>query len=195
MKTLVWDVDDVLNDLTRAWLEDWSSVAGAVPPAYDRLVGNPPHELLGMSRKNFLASLDDFRLCGKAAKLPPLPPTFDWFCLHGEKCRNIALTAAPLCAAPVSAQWVMNHFGKWIRSFNIVPSHREGDGPGRYWSSKSEFLAWWGKCDMLIDDCEENIAGAKALGIRTLLFPRPWNSSHLSTSETLGIITEFIHNG
>jgi hypothetical protein len=192
LKTIVWDVDDVLNDLTRSWFEDWSRGSGSISRPYGSLTRNPPHELLGISRGQYLASLDDFRLCGKAANLPPLPEIYDWFCRHGEKCCNIALTAAPLCAAQVSAQWVMNHFGRWIRSFNIVPSYRPGDPAGKTLATKSEFLRWWGKCDLLIDDSEENIAGARGLALRTVLFPRPWNSSNLSPAETLRIITRFV---
>jgi hypothetical protein len=146
-----------------------------------------------MSLSHYLASLDAFRLSGKAAALCPLPDVLDWFCRHGHKCVNVALTAAPLAAAHVSAQWVMNHFGRWIRSFNVVATPRPLDPPASFPATKAEFLRWWGRCDLLIDDCEQNCAGAKALGIRTLLFPRPWNSSALARVEALRLITDFVN--
>jgi phosphoglycolate phosphatase-like HAD superfamily hydrolase len=61
MKTIVWDVDDVLNDLMRAWFEDWVSTKHAhCPLTYDQITGNPPHELLGISSSDYQASLDDY---------------------------------------------------------------------------------------------------------------------------------------
>jgi hypothetical protein len=190
MKTVIWDVDDVLNDLMRAWLDDWSSKAKAFP--YDRLTRNPPHELLGISRSEYLASLDRFRLSGKAAALLPSPEILNWFCLYGNKCHNVALTATPLCAGHISAEWVMRHFGRWIKSFNLVPSKRPGDCPGQYCATKADFLRWWGKADLVLDDNEENVAGVMSLGIRAVLVPKPWNSSALTLAETLRTVTRFV---
>jgi hypothetical protein len=192
MKTIIWDVDDVLNDLMRAWLEDWSSKSNATPVEFDRLTRNPPHELLGISRNEYLASLDSFRLSTLIEELPPTPEVFDWFCRHGDKCHNVALTAAPLFAGHLSAEWLMRHFGCWVQSFNIVPSPRDGDCSRQFHATKADFLRWWGKADMLVDDNEENIAGALSLGIRAVLVPKPWNHSALTLAETLHTITRFV---
>ena len=190
MKTIVWDVDDVLNDLMRAWFEDYSALNGTRYITYDRLTSNPPHELMGISRMEYLESLDKFRLSEMAENMPPVAEIFEWFCRYGESCHNVALTAAPLSASPVCAEWVMRNFGRWIRSFNVVPSPRPGIEAARYHGAKSDFLGWWGKADILVDDSEENVAGAASLGIRAVLFPRPWNRSVMTIKETLEIITQ-----
>lgn len=186
MKTIIWDVDDVLNDLMKAWLEDWLSKGQTLFFAYDQLSRNPPHELLDISASEYLASLDEFRLSGKVNRLQPVKEIWDWFCLHGDKFHHVALTATPLRSAHISAEWVMRNFGKWIRSFNVVPSPRPGEDSGCGHKTKSEFLRWWGKGDILIDDNEDNVAGAVAQGMHAVLFPRPWNRSSLTVKEALG---------
>ena len=193
MKTIVWDVDDVLNDLMRAWLEESLSNREFAVFPYQRLTRNPPHELLGIGLQKYLASLDAFRLSGRAANLAPSPEILDWFSTHGDKCHNVALTAAPLCAGHISAEWVMRHFGRWIRSFNLVPSQRARNQAGQdRLKTKGDFLRWWGKADMLVDDNEENLAAALSLNIHAALVPQPWNSSRLSLTDTLQTITEFV---
>ncbi len=193
MKTIVWDVDDVLNDLMGAWFEDYAASIGADRfITYDRLTSNPPHALLGISHAEYVASLDKFRLSGMAEKMPPVAKIFEWFCRYGDSAHNVALTAAPLSASPVSAQWVMRHFGRWIRSFNVVPSARPGTEAAQYHMSKSDFLGWWGKADILVDDSEEHIAGALSLGMDAVLFPRPWNQSGQTINEALEELTELI---
>ncbi len=192
MKTIVWDVDDVLNDLMRAWFEDWAARdERGRALSYDRLCVNPPHELLGISRLQYLLSLDDFRLSGKAAQMGPVPEVFEWFCRYGDKARHVALTAVPLRTAHVSADWVMRHFGRWVRSFNVIPSPRTGEEI-RYDDGKAGFLKWWAKADLLVDDGEKNIEGAAALGLRTLLFPRPWNREKAGIEDTLAALTDFV---
>jgi len=193
MKTIVWDVDDVLNDLMRAWFEDWRSSAGAgCTLAYDRITRNPPHELLGIAKEEYLASLDDFRLSGKAARLPPVAEMLKWFSRFGDGCHHVALTAVPLHACHVSAEWVMRNFGRWIRSFNVIPSPRPGTGAARHHPEKSDFLRWWGKGDIMVDDSPRNIAGAEALGLQTVLVPRPWNGSARTLPEALAELAEMV---
>ena len=73
MKTIIWDVDDVLNDLMRAWFEDYAALNGThTHITYDRLTSNPPHELLGISRMEYLESLDKFRLSEMAENMTPV---------------------------------------------------------------------------------------------------------------------------
>ena len=63
MKTIVWDVDDVLNNLMQSWLETaWLPAHPACQITYRLLTENPPHHLLGISKIEYLQSLDDFRL-------------------------------------------------------------------------------------------------------------------------------------
>ena len=193
MQVIVWDVDDVLNNLMGAWLDDFTaSNSKTAPFRYEDLSRNPPNDLLGMSREEYLVSLDAFRLSGKAAKLEPVPEVFDWFSRYGDGCCSVALTAVPLCASHVSAEWVLRNFGRWVRSYNVVASPRPGDPLARPHATKSEFLRWWGKGDILIDDSLENVAGARSLGMHALLFPRPWNTSSLTIAETLEELAKFL---
>jgi hypothetical protein len=193
MKVIVWDVDDVLNDLMGAWLGDWTEAgSGVAGTAYEKLTDNPPHDLLGISRAAYLESLDAFRLGGKAAGLAPEPEVHEWFCRQGQTCRHVALTAVPLRTAHVSAEWVMRNFGRWIRSFNVAPSARPGDGAQGSRETKADFLRWWGKGDILVDDREENIAGARSMGMCGVLFPRPWNHCSRTIRETLEELTGLI---
>jgi len=190
VKTIVWDVDDVLNALMRTWFDRWWVPSHPdCPIGYDQISGNPPHELLGVSRSEYLASLDDFRLSEIAREMAPVPEILTWFRQYGDRFRHVALTAAPLRTAPASAAWVMRHFGRWIRSFHVIPSPRQGEQIPVYDQSKEDFLRWWGKGDILVDDSPLNVTSAQSLGIRAVLMPRPWNQSQLTLGETLAVLT------
>lgn len=192
MKTIVWDVDDVLNDLMRAWFkESWRPAHETCRITYDDLLANPPHELLGITLTEYQLSLDAFRR-DRLESLPPISDAIDWFQRHGHKACHAALTAVPLWAAPLSAAWVMRHFGGWMRSFNVVPSRRAGDEPASHAATKKEFLEWWGKADVLVEDSPANLAGAEELGIQTVLVPRPWNGKRRSLQESLDELTAFV---
>ena len=59
MRTLVWDIDDVLNDLMRSWFtEEWLPTHPDCRLAYADLLENPPHRVLGIAEAEYLASLD-----------------------------------------------------------------------------------------------------------------------------------------
>lgn len=194
MQTIVWDVDDVLNDLMRSWFETfWLPSHPDCSSRYEDILENPPHRLLEVSLGEYLASLDAFRLSGAAEQLLPVPEVLAWFRQYGERFRHIALTATPLRTAPVSAVWVTHRFGRWIRSFNFVPSIREGECIPMYDKTKSDYLSWWGRADILVDDSAVNVDAARVLGIRGVLMPRPWNQSRLTIAETLESLTELVH--
>ncbi len=90
----------------------------------------------------------------------------------------------PLRYAPISAGWVLRYFGRWIRSFNFVPSNRSGESLPAYDGSKQDFLSWWGKASVLVDDHAENVALAQKAGVRAVLMPRPWNNGPGAVEET-----------
>ncbi len=185
MKTIIWDVDDVLNDLMRIWFETyWLPDHPKCQLNYNQISENPPYRLLGIGLKEYLISLDSFRHL-HAASLNPLPAVLTWFGRYGDLFRHAALTAAPLFAAEISAGWVMKHFGLWIRSFNFVPSRREGKNLPLYNRNKGEFLRWWAKSAILVDDSLENTDAAAQQGFDAILMPRPWNKSNLTERETL----------
>lgn len=190
MITLVWDVDDVLNDLTRRWFEDsWRPTHPTSPLAYDGLTQQPPAALLGVSEAEYLASLDDYR-ARKFDQLAPDPGVLRWFEERGGAYRHLALTATPMRHAPVVAAWVMRHFGPWIRAFAVLPSPREGESLPAYDRDKGECLAWLGVGDVFIDDNPANIRAVALRGVRTIVAPRPWNDATLpllNALESLGV--------
>jgi hypothetical protein len=192
MLTIVWDVDDVLNGLMRDWFEqEWKPQRPDCRLAYDDLTENPPHDVLGISRGEYLDSLDRFRLSTAARNMAPNPEVSDWFRSQGAEFRHIALTARPLDTAPAAAEWVMRHFGDYIRVFGVVPC-RSAPGVPAYDGSKSEFLEWWGRGDILVDDSRENVLAAERVGVSGVQFPQPWNDSRGTTRDALALLTETV---
>ena len=176
----------MLNDLMRTWFERWwiPSHPGC-RIGYDQISENPPHGLLGVTKSEYLASLDDFRLSTIAREMAPVAEVLAWFRQYGDRFRHIAVTATPLRTAPASAAWVMRHFGRWIRSFHLVPSQRQGEHIPVYDQSKEDFLRWWGKGDILVDDSPTNVDAARRLGLEAALMPHPWNQSQQTVDEML----------
>jgi FMN phosphatase YigB (HAD superfamily) len=185
MITFAWDVDDVLNDLMGVWLRDhWRPAHPACGAAYADLCSNPPHAVIGASLDEYLKSLDEYRGSRYLTDLQPLPEAVDWFERNGDRYRHIALTSVPLKYAQVSAGWVLRHFGRWIRSFNFVPSPRPGESLPPYDATKQEFLSWWGKASVFVDDHPGNVESARQAGVHAVLLPRPWNHGAGAIRET-----------
>jgi hypothetical protein len=192
MKTIIWDVDDVLNDLMREWIENWWRPAHPeCTIAYDAITQNPPHRVLGISLAEYRMSLDAFRFA-EGARLKPIPEVLSWFQEYGSHCRHITLTSVPLCASDISAAWVLKYFGQWIRSFNVIPSPRREDVIPVYDQTKKDFLEWWGKADILIDDNPVTVEAAHTLEITGLLMPSPWNKSQTTRASVLKSLTELV---
>ena len=186
MKTIAWDVDDVLNELMRSWLEKkWLVENPVCRTDYEGITENPPHRILGAKMEEYLTSLDEFRLSGMYQQMLPVREIRDWFVAHGSGFRHIALTATPVIAASASAQWVFRHFGTWIRTFHFVPSERQDVKFPVYDENKQSFMQWLGKVDIFVDDNTEHIEKAGMSGIRTYLFPRPWNKGQMAINEIL----------
>jgi hypothetical protein len=191
MLTIVWDVDDVLNALMRDWFDgEWKPRHPGCRQTYTDLTRNPPHDVLGVTRNEYLDSLDQFRLSAAAREMAPNPEVMEWFRRYGVEFRHIALTARPLDTAPAAAEWVMRHFGDYIRVFGVVPC-RSAPATPFYDASKSEFLEWWGRGDVLVDDSTDNIESAERIGVCGVLFPQPWNRGR-STRPALDVLTETV---
>lgn len=190
MRTLVWDVDDVLNDLMAAWLKDLNtSRPDSEQIAYEALQANPPHEIIGMEKQAYLDSLDAFRLSDKFLNLQPNPIVLQWFKDHGAKFRHTVLTAVPRVTAHQSAQWVMRHFGDWIRHFHFVPSKRPQAVP-HYDSNKAAYLEYFGKADFFIDDQPTNVETVNEIGVRSFLVAQPWNDSETTMADILKVLSQ-----
>lgn len=185
-------MDDVLNDLMHSWFEQkWTKERGDCKLKYLDITENPPHRLLGVSIEEYLNSLDEFRLSPLYQQMSPAMEVMEWFSEYGKDFRHIALTAVPLTAASASAQWVFKHFGIWIRTFHFVPSKRKEQNIPDYDNDKAAFLEWLSKVDVLIDDSPVNVNAAENMGIKGILWPRPWNNSKLTTAETLRLLENF----
>jgi hypothetical protein len=191
MRTIVWDVDDVLNDFTRSWLETvWRPARPACRLTYDGLAENPPHRLLGVTLETYLASLDAYRVSPEADALAPVPEVMDWFARFGDRFRHIALTARPLDTVPPASAWVFRHFGRWIRTFHFVPAARTGPAIPRYDLGKDDFLRWLGKGDVFLDDSTANVEAVTRLGMTAFLVPRPWNAAGRALADILSDLAE-----
>lgn len=188
--TIAWDVDDVLNDLMGGWLA-WYRERGPTAITYEEIAENPPYRLLGISRDEYLASLDAYRLSDAARGQQPVPEVLAWFEEHGDGAHHIAVTATPLATAPGSAEWVVRHFGRWIRTFHVTPSPRVGDGIAER-ETKTASLARLGGADMAVDDLPANLEGMPEMGIATLVFPRPWNGAPGTISDALRELTALL---
>ncbi len=174
--TIFWDVDDVLNDLMKEWLEHYSHDKG-LHMDYVQLISNPPHELLGISIHAFRESLDEFRLSEKFSKLQPIPSVYKWFETKAASTRNIALTATSIRTAPCSSAWVYKNYSTWIRTFHVVPSPRRNEVLPEYDRDKIDAMSQLSRNGILIDDNEDNVQKAVSSGYSGLIFPRPWNSN------------------
>ncbi|MGB9432639.1 MAG: hypothetical protein WBQ89_10390 [Candidatus Acidiferrum sp.] len=191
MLTIVWDVDDVLNELMQTWFtESWKPSHPACELSYLDITENPPDRVLGVTRPEYLFSLDAFRVSDRARKMQPNPVVLDWLQNCGSGYRHMALSARPLESASHAAEWVFHHFGAYVRGFGVVPT-RLSPGVPAYDRDKGDFLRWFGKAEILVDDSEENLRAAAELGIRCVLYPQPWNSSSHSVRETLESLAHF----
>jgi len=189
MKTIVWDVDDVLNDLMRCWFEHDQELGKLDKKLrYEDISENPPHRVLNISEKEYFESLDEFRLTQEAEAMQPLPEMVEWFEKEGNRFRHLALTARPLTSISAASSWVFRHFGRWIRGFHFVPSARGEQQIPLYDGDKIDFLKWLNKADIVIDDSESNIRSAEKLGFDGILIPRPWNRGLGTIQEALECI-------
>jgi FMN phosphatase YigB (HAD superfamily) len=191
LKTVVWDVDDVLNNLMYEWLNFWLLNHPHFNISYSDLFENPPNKILNISYPEYINSLDEFRK-NFGYKLKYMPEVLSWFQNYGNSCRHVVLTSTPSFFSANSAYWVISNFGKWIRSFNFIPSPRKDDQMFTYDKEKVDFLIWFEKADLFIDDNDLNIEMAKEKGFKTLLMPRPWNKSNLSLGEALTEINKIL---
>lgn len=186
MKTIIWDVDDVLNDLMYSWFKEYQRVYDPNSNlSYDDLIQNPPHEILGITLNEYKLSLDNYRNSEKGRNLKPNEQIINWLRKNGPKFRHIAITARPKQTIPFLAEWIFLHFGDWIRTLSFIPSYREDEKLPVYDKTKTDFIIWLGKVDYFIDDSEENIKAAEKIGITSFLFPQPWNDGKLTVKKIL----------
>lgn len=191
MITIAWDIDDVLNELMREWFSWWKGAHADCGFSYEEISCNPPHELLGVSLNEYLESLDQFRI-EKYSSLLPNEDVLGWFKKTGINAHHIVLSAVPADCAHISAQWVMKHFGHWIRGFHYIPSGRNEKEAAIYDKTKADFLKRTGFVDIFIDDSEKNIVQASEVGMKTYLVNKSWNAGGEPLSGILEKVTKDI---
>lgn len=193
MISIAWDVDDVLNDLMYYWLNNmWLSQHPDCKVCFEQIIKNTPEHIINSTKEEYLLSLDNFRLSKAYLKMEPNPQILAWFENYGEKARHIVLTAIPIKAAHISADWVVRNFGKWIRSYNFIPSPRINEDAPEYEHTKTDYLKWLNKIDVLVEDNEQNIREAENLGIKGILIGKPWNKSKLAVKDALLELSKII---
>lgn len=180
---VIWDLDDTLNDLLRAWV-GWPGRPGP-PLPYGDLRENPPHRLLGLTLEEYLRSLDRFRTSDEARRLRPDPAVLGWFGERGHDFEHHVLTARPRATVPAAAEWVFTHFGPWIRHFHFVPARRAGDDLPDMGEDKGAVIRRLGGADFFLDDDPQNLAAAAGLVPHRLLVPQPWNPAEGSLAGLL----------
>ena len=189
MKTIVWDVDDVLNNLMQTWLEQaWKPGHPQCSVTYAGITENPPNRVLRIAESEYLASLDEFRQSDAAQRMTPNRAILAWLHAHGDCYRHVALTARPLSSTPHAAEWLFRHFGAYFRCFGVVPSRPDPATP-LYDHDKGDFLKWLGGAEFLVDDSPDNVELAQGLGIDAVLYPQPWNRATTSVDDLLRNLT------
>lgn len=137
MRTIVWDVDDVMNAFTREWLmREWLPRNPNCRLTFHELTRNPPHELLCVTLDEYRGSIDRFRESAAGRALQPLPEVRTWFESYGARFRHVALTARPLASVPHAAAWVFASAargGEGADQFLITASSGPGHRARIHW--------------------------------------------------------------
>lgn len=172
--TICWDVDDVLTNSMEKWLDSYYNLFFSKHPIkYKELIQNPPHEILKISKEDYLKNLDNWRLA-YYNKNTVNPEIMAWFDNHGCKYHHIALTSEPIECVPIVSKWIFENLGTWIRTFSCIPSSRLNINIPVLDATKAEFCKRM-NIDVFIDDMPKNYIEAKELDIKSFLVKQPWN--------------------
>ena len=192
MKTIFWDADDVLFPLMELWLKDWKSKNPNKTISFSQITVNPPHALLSITLNNYLKDLDRFRLSSVCIQAQPYTGLREWFRQNGRYFHHAIITQRSMQTIPPLASWIFTHFGNWIRSFYFIPAARSRQNNLIYDEDKATLLKRLNLADYFIDDDPRNIATAQKVGIKSLLFPQPWNHSKMNHAKFIENLTTFL---
>lgn len=177
MITIIWDIDDTLNDFQYRWFINYKFNNNlCCIDNYEKLKENPCWGLLGISTDRYHNSIDRYRR-DNYTLIQPNKEILEWFECYGYKAEHIALTAAPLEHTDITAYWLFKHFGQWIRTFHFIPSERRSSYYPIYDKNKVEYIInkFNKKKILFVDDNEINISEAEKLGITSYCVKQPWN--------------------
>jgi len=183
---LIWDVDDVLNQLMGAWLKYWNHENNSNFVLKD-IKENPPNKILGISREIYFNSLDEFRNTEAGKSVQEDSTVKNWFNNHGNKYNHMACTARPIETMPNQSWWIYQNYGQWIHTIHAAGTYRELETDYRT-VSKADFISWIDQKVIFIDDSEENINAVSATGSDTILYPQPWNGANYSAKNFITIL-------
>ena len=186
---IIWDIDDVLNNLMDSWLSAWQLETNNDATKFSELTQNPPLKILSIDLETYYRSLDAFRNSAKARELKPNQSLLKWFREYGQHHNHIALTARPLKTMSNQAWWIYQNFGEWIHTLAVVPTLRDPKIRQRF-KNKAEYLDWLNQGDIFVDDNAENVAEVARLGLKSLLFPQPWNDNNQSEADFIKEFTK-----
>jgi 5'(3')-deoxyribonucleotidase len=185
--TVVWDVDETLNHYIQELLVYINFCLDKNINFENIKYYNLTKSLPFLTEVECWYYLDKFKFIGKYEELKPNEKIYEWFQKYGHKAYHIALTAASLRASHISASWIFQNFGQWIRGIQIIPSDPT-ENVIIYDKKKIDWLKR-NKADIYIEDCEENYIEAKKLGFESLLIKKPWNNG-----ESIEIVLEKLTN-
>lgn len=188
MTIIIWDVDDVLNELTENWL---NSINHSLVRTKQQLISPEFHAILGWSREKYLQSLDGYRRTSFADLIPN--GSIQAFMAHNSHVVHLVLTATPMLSAHLSAEWTIRHFGSWVDGFLLAPSARAGSNSDR--STKADHISRLVSDHdrvVCIDDQPLNVETAQRAGATAILWPQPWNESTQSCDDALRQLSQVI---
>lgn len=185
---IIWDIDDVLNCLMVSWLNHWNQNHDSNINLID-IKKNPPHRVLGVTKDYYFNSLDEFRNSEDGKNVQENFSVKTWFEKNGDRFKHIACTARPIETMPNQAWWIFHNYGRWIKTVHAASPIRDIKKDFQI-SSKADFISWIGTDAIFIDDIEENINTVSKIGVDTILYPQPWNSSKHSEEEFITKLNE-----
>jgi len=185
---IVWDVDDVLNCLMKSWLQYWSQESG-LKIILNEIIKNPPQDILGITKEDYLNSLDTFRNSDLGKDLEVNHIIKKWFLHHGNKFNHIACTGRPIRTMPNQAWWLYKNYSQWIKTVHMTGADRDLESRK---ISKADFISFINSDVVFIDDCENNINSVSKIGGITLLYPQPWNKANYTEVEFISKLNSLL---
>jgi hypothetical protein len=193
---IVWDIDSVLNNFEEEWFLYYKSINHEKYKNlfFNDIVDNPPHNILGITKEEYLESLNYFRkYCMHTVK--PNMSVLDWLNVYGSKINSSVLTSALYPSLEESAYWLFSNYKRYIRSYTVIPSYINKENAIIYDETKLDFLKKTRNVDIFIDDNEKTINSVKEFlpHIKVFCPKQPWNNG-VKIETILNDLTRIIHD-